>query len=111
MTIEFDTSYKKVPESLINKIRDEMLRLSHLNKNISKAEIFLIEDKTAQKKDNKVCEIRLSVDNDDDLFVNARTAGFEESSKEAIKDLEGLVKQHIKDQEELPDDLISTVKV
>lgn len=87
-----------------------MPKLSHIDKSISRAEIFLIEDKTMEGKDNKVCEIRLAVDNDDDLFVHAISRDFEKSANEAIKDLKWMLKLSV-EQKELPDEMISTVKV
>lgn len=110
MTLEFDTSYKKVPEKLVTKIRNEMLKLSHTNKNISKAEILLKEDESMEWAENKVCEIRLIVSGDN-LFIHSRTDGFEKSAKKAIKDLKGMLQQEVKEQKELPDEVTSTVKV
>ena len=75
MTIEFHTAYGKVSKKLITDIRNEMLKLSHINKDISRAEVLLKEDKTIIRGENKICEIKLTVYGDD-LFVYARTENF-----------------------------------
>ena len=110
MTIEFHTAYGKVSEKLVTDIRNEILELSHINKDISRAEVLLKEDKTIIPGENKVCEIKLTVYGDD-LFVHARTENFEKSAKEAIKELKKMVKQQVKKQKKTPDEMTSTVKV
>lgn len=110
MTIEFHTPYGKVSEKLVNSIRNDMLELSHINKKISRAEVILKEEQTVFKGENKVCEIRLSVFGDN-LFIRSRTDNFESSAKEAIKDLKRMVRQQAKEQKEVPDQMLSTVKV
>lgn len=110
MTIEFQTAYGKVPEKLVNDIKNEILKLSHINKDISRAEVLLKEDETISSGDNKVCEIRLTVYGDD-LFVHTRTENFKKSAKEAIKELRKMVKQQVKKQKDPTDEMTSTVKV
>jgi hypothetical protein len=110
MTIEFHTPYGKVDEKLINSIRRDVLEFSHINKKISRAEIMLKEDLGIIHGENKVCEIRLSVYNDD-LFVRRSTENFEKSSREVIKELKRLVRQQVKNKNEPPDYLLSTVKI
>ena len=110
MTIEFQTAYGKVPEILVNDIKNEILKLSHINKDISRVEVLLKEDETISPGDNKVCEIRLTVYGDD-LLVHTRTENFKKSAKEAIKELRKMVKQQVKKQKDPPDEMTSTVKV
>lgn len=110
MTIEFHTAYGKVPEKLVSDIRNEILELSHLNKDISRAEVLLKEDETIIPAENKICEIRLTVYGDD-LLAHARTENFKNSAKEAIKELKKMVKQQVKKQKEPPDEMTSSVKV
>ncbi|MEP7106655.1 MAG: HPF/RaiA family ribosome-associated protein [Ferruginibacter sp.] len=109
MTMEFHTAYGKVPEKLVNDIRNEILELSHIYKKISRAEVLLKEDKTILLPVNKICKIRLTVYGDD-LQGHARTENFKNSAKEVIKDLKRIVKQHVNKQRELPDVKTSTVK-
>jgi ribosome-associated translation inhibitor RaiA len=110
MTIEFHTAAAIVPEKLVAFTRDELLRLSHLNKNISRAEVLMKEDETIIRSENKICEIRLTLYGDD-LFSHTRSGSFEESAKEAIKELNKMVKHQVKEQKEPPDKMISTVKL
>ena len=84
MTIEFHTAYGKVSEKLITDIRNEMLELSHINKDISRAEVLLKEDKTIIPGENKVCEIKLTVYGDD-LFVHAGQKILKNPQKKQLK--------------------------
>jgi hypothetical protein len=86
MDIEFHTASGKVPEELVSKISNEMLKLSHLNKEISRAEIVLKEDATFNAAENKIFEKRLTVYGDD-LLSHSRTESFTRSANEAIKEL------------------------
>jgi putative sigma-54 modulation protein len=110
MTIEFQTPYGKIPEKLVNKIRNKILELSHMNKDIARAEVLLKADESIIRGENKICEIRLTVYGDD-LFIHTRTENFEKSAKEAIKELKKMVKQQVKKQKEPPDEITSMVKV
>ncbi len=110
MTIEFHTAYGKVSEKLVSDMRNEILELSHIYKDISRAEVLLKEDETIIPAENKICEIRLTVYGDD-LLVHTRTENFKKSAKEAIKELRKMVKQQVKKQKDPPDEMTSTVKV
>ncbi len=110
MTIEFQTPYGKISEKLIMDIRNEVLKLSHKNKDILRAEVLLREDNTIITAENKVCEIRLTVYGDD-LLTHARTEKFIKSAKEAIKKLKKLVNLQVKKQNEPFDEMTRTVKV
>jgi len=102
MTIEFHTAYGKISEKLVTDIRNEILELSHINKDISRAEVLLKEDETIIPAENKICEIRLTVYGDD-LLSHSRTENFKKSAKEVIKELKRMVKQQVKKQQEPPD--------
>ena len=60
MTIEFFTAAGKVPEKRVSDTRNEILRLSPINKYISRAEVILKEEET-NEPENKDCEIRLYI--------------------------------------------------
>jgi len=110
MNIEFHTPYGKVPDALVQDIRNKVLEFSHINANISRAEIILKEDGTVIPSENKVCEIRLSIYGDD-LMAHSRTGSFKTSAKEALRSLKKMVRQQVKNQKEIPDQTTSTVKV
>ena len=96
MTLEFQTPSGKVSDKLLSLIRNEVLKFSHMNKDISRAEVLLKEENTI-KGGNKVCEIKLAV-YEDDLFVHSRSEKFEDSAMETIKELRKMVKQQVKRQ-------------
>ena len=110
MTIEFHTQYAKVGEKLINYIRDEVMNLVHLNKDIVRAEVTVKEDKSIIPSENKVCEIRLTVFGDN-IFVHKRENDFKTAAKGVIKELKRLVKQQVKSSNEPPDQITTTVDV
>ena len=110
MTIEFHTTFGKVSEKIINEIRNEIINLSHISKNITRAEVLMKEDKNIVPTENKICEIRLTVFGDN-LVAHARTENFKDSAKDALKDLKRMVKQQIKKNKEASNQVISSVKV
>ena len=111
MNIEFHSTYGQVSEVLIGELRKKILELSNTNKDISRAEIILKEEDEANiPARNKVCEIRLSIFGDD-LLAYSRTESFKKSAREALKALKKMVKQQVKRQKEIPDQITSTVKV
>jgi putative sigma-54 modulation protein len=110
MNIEFHTPYKMVSKKLVNEIRKEILGLSHINKNISRAEVMLKNDETIILAENKICEIRLNIYGSN-LFAHTHTENFESSAREAIKELTKKVKQQSKKLNEPADEVTSTVKV
>jgi ArsR family metal-binding transcriptional regulator len=110
MNIEFHTPYNKVSEKLISEIRNEILELSHLNKNISRAEVMMKADQHIITAENKICEIRLTIYGDD-MVSHTRSESFDQSAKEALKELKRIVKQQAKKHDTPPDILTSTVKV
>ncbi|MGZ8557441.1 MAG: hypothetical protein ACXWWC_03870 [Chitinophagaceae bacterium] len=105
MTIEFQTPYGKIPEKLVSKIRNEILKLSHINRDISRAEVLLKVEDTISPADNKVCEITL-IGHGDDLFSHSRTVNFRKSAKEAINELKVMINQQV-----APEEIFSTVEV
>ena len=102
MTIEFHTAYGKIAEKLIAEIRNEIMLLAHINKSISRAEVFLKMDEAIITADNKICEIRLLILGDN-LLARSRTENFEKSSKDALKKLKQLVTQQVKKHKEQTD--------
>ena len=109
MDIEFQTA-SGISEGLVRKIRNEMIKLSHVNKEISRSEIVMKEDATINRPENKICEIRLTVYGAD-LLSHSRTESFSRSVTEAIKELRKLVSQQVKEQQEPPEEITSTVDV
>lgn len=94
MTIEFHTPVGKVTEKLIGSVRSDLLGLVHINKKITRAEVMMKEEAGIHGKENKVCEIRLSIFGDN-TYVRSRTDSFDKSAKMAIDDLKRLVEQQV----------------
>jgi putative sigma-54 modulation protein len=110
MTIEFHTQHAAVSEKLVDYIRNELMKMYHLFKEISRAEVILKEDNTIIASENKTCEIRLTVFGDD-LLAYRRTEDFKKSAREVIKELKKLIKQSATKKNEPPDIMTSTVKI
>jgi ribosome-associated translation inhibitor RaiA len=94
MTIEFNMPYGKVPEQVVMNTRNQLLKLSHINKRISRVQVLLKVEESISISDNKVCEIRLAAYGDD-LRVHARTGNFKNSAETVIKQLNRLVKKQL----------------
>ncbi len=110
MIIEFHTIHDKVSEQLINHIREELITLSHINKQIARAEVKLKEVPALIPAKNKKCEITLSIFGDE-LFAQWIGNSFQKSADIVLKELKKLVTQQMKDKNEPPDVIISTVEV
>ena len=110
MTFEFQTPYRKVPEKLISEIRNEILKLSRLYKNISRAEVLMRHDKNIVPKENAICEIALTVFGDN-IIAHARTENFENSALEAIDELKAMVDKQVQTLKDPPNEIVSKVKV
>jgi len=109
MIIEIHAPHDAVHESILNQVKEKVLALSHLMKDIVKAEIFFREDKP-QTKESKICEIKLTLYGDT-LFMHRRSGSFKEAAWQATSELEKQVLQQVKLQQEPPDQITSTVKV
>lgn len=108
--IEFHTPYGKVSEDLIDEVRKGILALSHMNRDISRAEVLMKQDETINAVENKICEIKLTVYGDD-LLSHSRTNSFRKSARESVKELEKLVREQVKRKQQPPDEMTSTVKI
>lgn len=109
MLIEIHAPHSEVNESILNPVKEKVLSFSHIIKDIVKAGIVLREDPTADTE-NKICEIRLTMYGDS-LFVHRRSDSFQESACLALAELEKAVQEQVKLQQDLPDQITSTVKV
>jgi putative sigma-54 modulation protein len=110
MKIEFQTPFKGVPENLVKEISAELMKLAHLNKDISFADVLLRADEKIIAAENKICEIKLTVFAEA-ITAKSRTENFSSSAREVIKELKRMVKQQVKRQQEPQEDIVSSVKV
>jgi ribosome-associated translation inhibitor RaiA len=110
MIIEIHAPHSEVNESILNPVKEKVLSFSHMIRDIVKAEIILRDDVAAASTESKICEIRLTMYGDS-LFVHRRSGSFEESAWLAVTELEKTVLEQTKLQQDLPDQITSTVKV
>lgn len=100
MNLEFHTPYKMVPEELVTETRNELLKFLHVNKNISRAEVWMRKDAGIMLPENKICDIRLTI-NGEVLATHTRSENFEAATKEALKTLKRLVRRQARKIKEL----------
>lgn len=111
MIIEIHAPHSEVNESILHPVKEKVLSFSHSIRDIVKAEIILRDDAAAAPAgENKICELRLTLYGDS-LFVHRRSKSFHESALLAVTELEKAVLQHTRQQQELPEQITSTVKV
>ena len=109
MCIEIHAPHSDVHESILKLVKEKVFSFSHFLKDIVKAHIFLRED-TPVIRENKVCEIKLMLYGDV-LFVHRRAGRFEDAAAQALSELERQVKEQVSHQHELPDNIMSSVRV
>ncbi|MBC6490114.1 HPF/RaiA family ribosome-associated protein [Flavihumibacter stibioxidans] len=109
MTIEINCPHLKIEESFLKSMEKELLELSHLNKDISRAEVFFREDES-QPADNKICEIRLTVFSDN-LYARRVSENFYLSAREVMDELKTRVLRQVELGKEPPEETTSTVDV
>lgn len=109
MTIEIHSPPLKVSEKTLDFIKKKVTDLSHAGENISRAEIFLIEENVPGTK-TEGCKIRLDIFGDT-LFVHQTANTFEKAARSAIKILRGMLKKRFEARGLPPDKITTTVKV
>jgi ribosome-associated translation inhibitor RaiA len=108
--IEFHTPVGKLSETMINTLRDDLVKLFHLYTPLRRADVLVREDETLLPEENKVCEIRLFAYGED-LVAHSRMKTFEEAIKKTMKELKRMVRQKAKTGNQVPDKTTSSVKV
>jgi len=86
MEIKIQSRHFKPNDELLDFVQQKMNHLSHLKKNILAGDVCLKLEKSDTSK-NKVCEIRLSVP-DNDLFSKRQCETFEEAATQAVEALQ-----------------------
>lgn len=82
MTVDIHSPHLKAGSALIRSIEEKVVALSHLNKNILRAEVYLHADKELKKK-NRICEIRVDIFGDT-LFVRRVSDKFEKATSSVL---------------------------
>lgn len=109
MTIEIYSPNLKVSQKIIDKIEKKLLELSHLGEKISRAEVFLSENKVLPKQ-NKICKIRLDIFGDT-FFVQRKSDSFENAAATAIRVLKRSLKKKQAQRNLPPEEITSTIKI
>lgn len=109
MTIEIHSPHLKIEESFLKSMEKELMELIHLNKDISRAEVFFRED-DSPTPENKICEIRLTVYSDN-LFARRVTENYYASAKEVMDELKVRVQRQVELGKLPPEETTSTVDV
>ncbi len=110
MTIEFHTPHEGLQESIVQQAKRLLIRLSGKYKAIAKMECVWREDQLITPPENKVCEIRATVYGEN-IFTHARTDQYETATSEALDHMGQQVALLAAKENELPDNITTTVKV
>ena len=94
MTIEIHSPHKDTTEPLINSIKKSVMELYHLDKTISRGEIYLLQARGESEKEKR-CDIRLSVYKNT-MFVSRRAPDYSVATRDAIKELKKMIKQKLR---------------
>lgn len=110
MTIDIRTPHDGLEESILQHAKQAMIRLAQQYKAIGKLECVMRKDPVIAPPENKVCEIRLSAYGEN-LFTHSRADRYESAVNEALEHLKSQLAVLASRQNELPDNVTSTVKV
>lgn len=91
MEIKIQSLHFTTNSQLEDFVQTKMSKLSHLNERVILANVCLKIDK-ADKLNNKVCEIKLSLPGND-LFAKKRSETFEEAINETVDALQQQLKK------------------
>ena len=109
MTIEIYSPHPEVSEKVVNSIKRRLVTLSHLSEKISRAEVFLIEENSANGY-FKACKIRLDIFGDT-LFVHKAGKTFEQSVALALAALRRRLRIKPGEKNRVAGEVVSTVNV
>lgn len=110
MTIEMHTPHGGLQEAIVLRAKQGLIRLSHQYKGVTRIECTMREDPAISPVDNKVCEIRVMAFGEN-LFTHSRTDDYACSASEAIEHIGHQVALLASKENELPDNITTTVKV
>ena len=109
MTIEFFTPQGEVPEHMILFIKERLMGFYHRDNEIYSAEVVLRKQQVNPGNDH-VCEITLSIYGEV-LMVHRTADNYLQAAKEVLEELSLKVDEFLLRQKELPDQIMSTVRV
>ena len=109
MTIEFFTPQGEVPEHTILFIKERLMGFYHRDNEIYGAEVVLRNQQVNPGNDH-ICEITLSIYGEV-LMVHRTADNYLQAAKEVLEELSLKVDEFLLRQKELPDQIMSTVRV
>jgi len=109
MNIEFHVPHHEVKEWIINYMKEELIHLHKDYKEIGRAEVFFSE-RMNDLIPEKICEVDLSAFSDS-IKIKRIANSFDQAAREVIKELHEKLEQHLKMQNQPPDEITSTIKV
>ena len=109
MTIEIFTPHGEVPEHIIMFIKEKLMDFYHRDPEIDVAEVVLRRQYIAAGIDH-VCEITLNLYGES-LFIHRSGDSYLQAARDVIDELAGQVENIYKRRNELPEQLITTVRV
>jgi ribosome-associated translation inhibitor RaiA len=109
MTIEFFTPQGEVPEHMILSIKERLMGFYHRDNEIYGAEVVL-RNQLVNPGNDHVCEITLSIYGEV-LMVHRTADTYLQAANEVLEELSLKVDEFLLRQKELPDQILSTVRV
>ena len=109
MNIEFHTPHHEVKEWIIHYMKEELMHVHRDFKEVSRAEVYFSE-RINDLIPEKICEVDLSIFGDS-IKIKRIAASFDQAARETITEVREKLEQHVKTQNEPPDEITSTVNV
>ena len=108
MNIEFHNPKGQVKEWVVDYLKEQLTELHRRDKQISRASVTFKQH--GLEPFDKVCELDVTIYSNS-LYIHRNAASYEQAMRDALDQLKEKIEQHIKLQNEPPDELTSTVKV
>jgi hypothetical protein len=109
MVIEFYSPDKKVKGWIITLMRDEIMKLHHRYKEISRAEVYFREKKEARTPE-MLCEINLSIYKDS-IRVTGTGKNFDQAAKKAVSEMKDIIALNFNRNNEPPEEIVNTIQI
>lgn len=109
MNIEFHEPHDEVKEWIINYMKEELMHVHRDYKEVGRAEVYFSE-RMNDLIPEKICEVDISAFGDS-IKIKRIANSFDQAAREVIKELHEKLEEHLKTQNQPPDEITSTVKV
>jgi ribosome-associated translation inhibitor RaiA len=109
MTIEFFTPQGEVPEHMILFIKERLMGFYHRDNEIYGA-VVVLRNQQVNPGNDHICEITFSIYGEV-LMVHRTADNYLQAAKEVLEELSLKVDEFLLRQKELPDQIMSTVRI